>query len=281
MACAVHGTTTLRACQKCNDFQAPALYAGPFRRNLIYHVMPVKGSGVWQMNLDQLKQRLHIFDGKKVIAIVTEASCDPPEKVMDYLAGSGIDWIVKPNDARFRETATWMQLWESVHSTDPADITFYGHAKGVTKPVNRAVTTHRWAGIHYHTQLDYLPLVETQLRQYPITGSLKKLGAGFEGSDSAWHYSGTFYWVRNDYVFARSLHRYVDRTWWGNESWPGLHWRADQAGTLFMEAPGAELNLYHMSVLERVERQLDEWKAVNRRFLSPIGSQTVSSTPTS
>ena len=46
---------------------------GPFtsmpRRNLIYHVWPVRGAW-WQWNLDQLKGRVDMFNGRRILGIV-------------------------------------------------------------------------------------------------------------------------------------------------------------------------------------------------------------------
>ena len=70
--CEIHGTcTTGRAfegtacCATCNDKRRA------WTRHLIYFVYPVAGSGLWQRNLDQLFQRIDLFNGTRTIAIST------------------------------------------------------------------------------------------------------------------------------------------------------------------------------------------------------------------
>lgn len=239
--------------------------------NLLYHVLPIKGNGTWQRNLDQLRQRLPLFNGKKVIAVVHEASCDHPAAVQEYLGADGIDWVVKANRNDLREVGTWHDLWERIDGRP--GMTFYGHAKGVTHPVNPGVSIHRWVQMLYHTGLDYLPLVGEVLEKHPIAGSFKKVGAGFGGSRSSWHYSGAFYWVRTDAGLAN--YKKIDPLWFGVESWPGVAFRPEEGGCLFMEGRVPGLNLYHLRYLQRVvEPEFEQWRAMNRKYLSVTGSQT-------
>ena len=86
-------------------------------RNLIYHVWPVNGS-MWQWNLEQLKQRIGIFNGRRIVGIVYDARSAPPEVVMDALAGHGCEFVVRPNDT-CGESITFPHLIREVASLDP------------------------------------------------------------------------------------------------------------------------------------------------------------------
>jgi len=269
-ACAKHTTCVLTDCPSCAD-RAPSPIAV---RHLLFHVMPIRGNGVWQRNLDQLLQRFHVFNGVRVIAVVRDHSCDPPEAVQEYVravAGDTVQWVVIDNVAHLREVATWGSLWEKVATLEPGHATFYGHAKGVTRPVNPGVTCHPWAHMLYEVNLDYLPLVELALQAHALAGSFKKIGAGFQGSSSSWHYSGTFFWARNRDVFTRDWKR-IDQAWWGTEAWPGVHFRPEEAACLFHEGTVPRLNMYSMGYLrDVVEPEYEKWKSENRQGLSVTG----------
>ena len=279
--CAVHGECTLgkrapevKGCcesPKCPDRKtADGAYGGPVVRNLVYHVAPVSGNGVWQKNVAQLLRRIDLFNGRRVVAVVAgrakrldykaEFDLDPPRMVREAFAGHVREFIELPNDPNLREVATFLPLMERVATAGRPEITFYAHAKGVTRPVNSGVTVHRWTEILYETCLDYPGMVEAQLAHRPVAGSFKKVGRMFDGSASAFHYSGGFYWLRNSLAFTRDWRR-VDRRWWGSEAWPGLHFRPEEAGCLF-HMGGVEMDVFKMDYLRRtVEPAYERWRA--------------------
>ncbi len=240
--------------------QAPVGPRPPVR-HLLYHVYPVKGNGVWQRNLDQLKLWLHLFNGVRAVAIATDARTDPPEAVREYLHGHVRDFLEVQNDGNLREVTTFVPLLERIAwCVGPEHYTFYAHAKGVTKPINPGVSVHPWVGVLYAANLDYWPLVQSQLAKHPITGAFKKVGRGF-GSASSWHYSGTFYWLRNADVFTRRNWRHVDWAWWGTEAWPGLHFDPQEAGCLFHTGRVPSLNLYNLRYVTRtILPEFERWK---------------------
>lgn len=260
------------SCVGCPDHvAAPDSSTAPVR-NLLYYLYPVAGNGVWQRNVAQLLRRMHLFNGQRVVAIAHDGRTDPPGHVEDLFADTVQDFIVLRNDPGLREAAALPLLLERVRTDDPAQVTFYGHAKGVTRPVNPGVTCHPWADILYETCLDYRPLVEDVLTRHPIAGSFKKVGAGFAGSPSSWHYSGGFFWFRNRELFARDWRR-LDRRWWGAEAAPGLWFRPEEAGVLFHEGRVPGLDLYHMGylrgtvlpALERWRQRYERWRAPHAR----------------
>jgi hypothetical protein len=269
-ACAVHGRCTqgkaapgVACCAGCPDRTARPPYPPPTLKNLLYHVAPFSGNGVWQRNVAHLVKRIALFDGRRVVAVVTGAGLDPPGKVRAALAGHVHEFIELPNDPGFygrRETTTFLPLLERVCTSDPGQVTWYGHAKGVTRPVAPGVSVHPWTRLLYETTLDYWPLAETLLGRFPVVGAFKKPGRHFEGSQSAWHYSGSFLWFRNAELFARDWRR-VDHAWWGTESYPGLHFRPEEAGCLFHESP--HLDLYHPDYIARVLGEYEGWRAAH------------------
>lgn len=231
-------------------------------RNLLYYIYPVTGNGIWQRNVTHLLRRLPLFNGRRVVAIATDGrKLDPPGKVKDSFLGTVTDFITIRNKPGLREVAAFLPLWQTVQSGDlDGQVTFYGHSKGVTRPVNPGVTVHPWTDIMYSCCLDYWPFVERQLLTYPITGPFKKVGHGFTGSQSQWHYSGAFWWLRNAALQTRNW-KEVDQKWWGTESWAGLHFTTKEAGCLFHTGRVPTLNLYSMPYLRNtVIPAWHDWK---------------------
>jgi hypothetical protein len=262
--CALKGRCTksllvagVECCRLCPDYAA----AAP-PRDLAYYVAPVSGNGVWQRNCAKLLRHWHLFTGRKVIAVATGGSVlrdddrgvkrpcglDPPDAVRAMFAGGGAEILEIENDPALREAKALVPVFERLESREPGRVLFFGHAKGVTRPVNAGVTVHPWADILYDSLLGHWPAVEEVLSRHPLAGSFKKVGHGFQGSASAWHYSGSFCWLRSADLFGRDWRR-VDRRWWGSESYPGLHFSVAEAGVVFHEGRVPSLDLYSMDYL--------------------------------
>lgn len=267
-----HGRTTARQCAECMDWEADpgTPYGGPVVRNLAYHICPFEWTETWQRNLDHLKRRWTLFNGKKVIAIATgDYNLATASEVQQYMGrlSDEVEWIVLRNVPNLRELVSWKAIWKRVHTSNPQHVTFYAHAKGVTKPVNPGVSVHAWTDIMYETCLDYWPIVERLLRHHPIAGSLQKIGNGFLGPRSTWHYSGAFFWVRNCMVSWKQLTD-IDRQWWGTEAWVGRHWPAERGGVIFHRGWVPDLNMYLMDYLTgTILPELQQWREANREFL--------------
>lgn len=256
----------------------------PARRHLLYHVLPVAGNGTWQRNIDQIKARLPLFNGRKIIAVCTDSDgpirLDNPAAVAEMLRDTDCEFIYEPNSRPLREVQTWRPLWAHLEKfADTDDVVFYAHAKGVTRPVNPGVTVHEWTRMAYASLLDFWPAVEESLGYFPVTGSFKKVGFGFPGSKSAWHYSGSFFWSRCREVFLDGRWKAIDGREWGNEAWPGLHFSAEQAGCIFKAGTVPSLDMYNGDlVFKSVIPEFREWCVSNndKRTRYVIGNSAVS-----
>lgn len=243
------------ACQNCHEREIDTDLTP---RHLLYHLYPIRGNGVWQRNLDQLLERIDLFDGVRSIGVVIDKETDSIEAVKSYFGSVRIDHLFMMfNNQSLREIVTWQQLWASVAAESGS--TFYAQSKGVTRPVNDVVSVHRWTTLLYKANLDHWPVIEKLLRRHPCVGAFKKVGHGFQGSNSEFHYSGAFFWIRND---ALGDHwKSYDQYWWGNEAWPGLHFRAQDAGCQFGEGTVPSLDLYRLDQVERYEQEYERWCA--------------------
>jgi hypothetical protein len=268
---------------------------GEIRRNLLYHIYPVSGSGAWQGSVDRLKQSLHLFNGKIIVAVATDPPggklprhrgayhpppnehlppCDTMDAVMErFEPWTGrIEFVHVKNDPNLREVATFLPLFSRVASTDPRDITLSAHAKGATRE-GRHPASARWAEILYEVFLDHWPLVERHLRAYPITGAFRLRGACWaaELTSSDWCYAGSWFAFRNRDLFTKPDWPRIDQFWSGIEPYPSLHFSHADAGCLFHDGVfSPPLSLYeHEHILNVVNPALALWKVQNQLWRAP------------
>ncbi len=271
--CKKHGDATsrftacsgaARLCASCSDYSTGPNASGPpiATRHLLYHIYPVRGP-VWRLGVEQLRLRWPLFTGRKIVAVTTGAGLDPPQAVQDALPADA-ELLVVPNAPSLREVATWEPMWESVLATaGGGDAVFYAHAKGVTRPFDPGNSCHWWSSLMYSVCLDHWPLVQSVLADYPIAGPFKKVGRGFTGSRSEWHYSGTFFWAKAGDFRGRRW-RDIERTWFGNESWPGIAYKPHEAGELFMSGEVPELDVYSPHTwATKIRPMFAEWLKAN------------------
>ena len=93
----------------------------------------------------------------------------------------------------------------------------------------------RWTEALYDASLGQWPLVAEHLQRYALTGSFRMLGR-FRAHQHLgdWHYSGTFFWLRNALAFDRPIQT-VPQFYGGVEAWPGIHFRSDETGCLLLD----------------------------------------------
>jgi len=237
-------------------------------RHLLYHIWPRKThAGTWQRNLDQLKLRWPLFTGKRIIAVATSGDSHPFEAVQEYMHGYECEWIQVENKPELREVATFAHLFSSVESLP--GYTFYGQAKGVTKPVNPGVSIHAWTTTMYEILLDYWPLVEEALKTHCTAGIFKKAVDGaFSGSRSTWHYSGSFCWFKNAELWRRNW-RAIEQVWFGIESYPSMIFSREEAACLFYEST-KQFDLYRLHNWQRVETELKQWRKDHQQYRTGI-----------
>lgn len=277
----------------CSGYQPIPPPTTDFVRHLLYHVYPVRGNGAWQRNVGRLVERLRIFNGRIVVAIVTDppsgrrsdptgphppdrarhiAPCDSPEAVMEAFGPwrDKIEWLVTENDPHLREVKTLVPMLEKFLPAGPQDIALYAQAKGTTR--HRSHIAHHWSDVQYIVYLDYVRLVEEQLRTAPVTGAFKKLGPGWNPSQSIsdWHYSGSWFWLRLAELFKTNW-RMVDQHWSGVEPYPSQKFRCADAACLFMEAQVPHMHLYHRGFWrDKVDPDFEDWRRANERWFNPV-----------
>ncbi|MBC5783441.1 glycosyltransferase [Ramlibacter sp. USB13] len=246
----------------------PMPFDAPPRRNLLYHVWPVRGP-TWRWNLDELLQRVDLFNGRRIVGIACDERTDPPEAVQEHLAGHGFEFVVVANDAS-GEGATFAAMMERVASTERNELTFYAHAKGVKYEPQAPPAVRRWAEVQYAVTLDDWVRVREDLVRHAMTGLFRRHGR-FRNHESvgAWHYSGTFFWMRHAHVFRRHW-REVPRFYGGVEAWPGTLFAAEETGCLLMDQL-RDLPYRDAFWKQRGEPAFRQWKAGMRSVPVPAG----------
>ncbi len=201
------------------------------RLNLVYHVAPIQHPDeVWQWNVRQLLKRIHHFNGRKIVTIVTSTTgwaMDSPKEVVEAFAGHDVEFRFAPNDPILREAPHFLPVMREIASTNPSEAVFYAHSKGVSHLDQRVVRT--WTNAMYHHNLDRIDEVRDLLRRWPCLGIAKRYGyfenisLGPLGRNTKravpawqdWHFAGTFWWARHDRLFSNPdweripLHPYV------------------------------------------------------------------------
>lgn len=232
----------------------------PVKRNVMMHIWPVKKTGVWQWNCDQLLKRAELFNGKRVVAIVYDSQSDKPEAVKKYLSDFTDDFVVMPNNPALREVVTFVPMLERLESTDPNEVTFCCHSKAVKHAIpvgNPGTTLFKWTEAMYETCLDHWDHIRELLTTKAMAGSFRRYGQFKTPRNHQWHYSGTFYWFRHVDVFQRNW-RYLDKKFFGTESWPGHMFRPEETACIFMDM--AE-DLYQIPYwASTVTPALEQWR---------------------
>lgn len=235
------------------------------KRNLLFHMLPVAGR--WQWHADQLRGRASLFNGRRIMAILTgdcndtttrrgHLALDEPWRVQE--AFPGWEFLEIPNDPTLREVATFEPLFGSLEPT-PGEVTLYAHSKGVTYA--QGATARRWTEILYETCCDYWLWVERLLNWFPLAGPFGKAKSGWAESASQWHFSGSWFWFRNHDLLSKPDWRRIDRFWSGIEPYPSLHFPASQAACVFHSGQVPTLNLYDWRYIrEQVEPDLAKWR---------------------
>ena len=126
--------------------------------------------------------------------------------------------------------------------TSEADVTWYGHAKGVSSE-GWGSGVRRWTSSMYSALLDYWPEVQRQLQTYAAVGVWKKRQGWFPLNGSTWHYMGSHRWVRNRDLYVRRWDEYI-MDWCCPEAHTGGVLRWEEAGCLYGECSGGPPQLY-------------------------------------
>lgn len=248
-ACDVHGRCSIvtplpgvACCEACPEHEprhaAPA--AGDLR-HLTYHLYP-RGDW-WRWNVQQLRQRISLFNGRRIMAVVTDQYSASLEEVQRLLADCDMEYIALDNEENLREQVSHMQLIEALEPHQGrADVTFYGHGKGVsTRALYPGVAA--WTDEMYRGCLDYWPLVRRLLQDSCAAGCYRRLWCGLPHHNVKWHYSGTFRWLRNRDLYSRNW-RAIGKGYCAAEGYPPTQFQLEETACVHGEFGSGGMGLY-------------------------------------
>lgn len=174
-------------------------------RNLIYHIYyNGEKSEYLSLNLSLLKNYMNTFNGRVIIKVAV----DDIEVNTDFI---GLPHTKVLNDPSLCESSHFFDSLQDIDKSI-AGMTFYGHAKGVSRTEAESFT--RW--IH---ALYYFNLERPSLYGKVFSGIFSKLLCCPPFVFSPWHYSGTFFWFDHTKV---NTDRPERLTKWSVEEWPGM-----------------------------------------------------------
>ena len=212
-------------------------------RNCIYHVAALKANDLWLRNLEQIKKRWSVFNGRRIIAYAVGDACHTLREVRQHLPDATI--IEVPNDPQLREVASFVRLLQEVESRSADTITFYGHTKGnsTAESVKGSV---RWRNSMYKYLLDDVEQVRRALCTHTFCGTHKITwlpGHSPYPSGLAigtWMHAGTFFWFRHDEVFTKPRWWEISNDRYAAEAWPSTICEAERAWSMYQPWPDRE-----------------------------------------
>jgi hypothetical protein len=230
-------------------------FTAPLTRHLAYHVYPRKWHP-WLWNVEQLLKRMPLFNGRRIIAIVTDSDTETAETVMQQFAGWECEFILQPNNRVTGEAATFEQTLAQLESTNPNEVIFRAHAKQGTHGNKKArepwdgSIVQRWTQAMYEALLDDWPAVEAQLAEKAFTGAFRKHGK-LGRTTAKWFYSGSFWWARSAAVFARDWRSAITKNFLTAEAFPGQLVSLEESDCVLADDCG---NLYSAEYWKALER---------------------------
>jgi len=204
---------------------------------LIYHIYPLKTNNEWIDNIHELLKYWHVFNNKKVVSIVQDENTVDVEIVKREFKDEDIKFLVIANDAKLWEVVSFVPLLSSVYSTRENEITFYAHAKGVSRKgghwfdelTNEFVmaSVKCWRNYMYQYCLSDMGNIDSVLKQYACCGCFRYLGP----SDliKNWFFASSFFWFNNEKLFSKLNWPHVQQYAYGVEGYLGKKFELNES----------------------------------------------------
>ncbi len=247
--------------------------AANWPRHLIYHLYPFRNS-VWRENIDELRQRIALFNGQRIISVVLDDKSETREVAAAELANLNADVRWYENDRRLGESISLLPALKDISALP--GITFYAHAKGVTHH-DTSVVFGIWTRKMYEL-LDRFDQVSERLLRCGFCGLIRATGQPIAEGKHQWHYPGSFYWFRNDVVAHRMLS--IDcRNRFFPEQLPSQIVRFTESSALY--SPLLYSSPYHRETWEQLAASVDSPQTIELfdPVKSAMGGFTVGNSP--
>lgn len=188
------------------------------KKNLTFYLYPVKDS-VWSWHVDRLRRYWDIFTGRKLVVLALDSRTEDERVVKDEFRGLDCEITVTENDPKAGETKTFIDQMALLASENADEATFYAHGKGVSRKPCETANILAWSSAMYHMNLSDPVLVDRLISQFEALGCFR---FEFYHAGSAWHFAGTYFWVRHSSIFSREWKK-ISPGPHGVEAYLGLH----------------------------------------------------------
>jgi len=216
-------------------------------KDLIYHCCPLRDNDLWLRNVEQLLARIHIFDGRKIIAVAClDDKLLPIEHVQSAFAGvDRIQFMRVTNDRNLRETASFRLLLNQICDKPWKNrAVFYAHTKGNSTYDSVEGATY-WRNAMYHRLLDNwqqcIELLEIDAAAVGTTFMGWQAGAKSPYPSRLmhgnWMFAGTFFWFSAERVFSHPNWTDIPRDRYGTEAWLSGLFHHDEVRSVFQPWP--------------------------------------------
>lgn len=237
-------------------------------RHLIMHIYPRACHQNWRRSVAHLRARWDQFTGRRVVSVALDTSTCTLDEVRESFGPCEVEWLAVKNSP-LQEVESFPRLLEAV--SRESGMTLYCHSKGCTHCRPDSMS-HPWLDAMAEACLDYPELVSCALEEHDVCGAFRSRQIiGSPLASPPYHFAGTWYWFRNDALFANEHWKGVDPILWGAESYPG--WRFPIGRSVCLFCDNAEtLHLYDAGFWQCVIRPgLENWRdALRKQGLRPI-----------
>jgi hypothetical protein len=204
--------------------------------------------------MQQLRKYWKVFNGRKLLAISKDERTESSDTVLRELGTSDYEVMLTDNDPNLGETKSFVEGLSRLQSLDPAESTFYAHAKGVSRGQQLLPNIIAWCEAMYLMNLGSPELIDKLLERFDAVGGFHLVPIG-----SPWHFGGTFFWFNHAALFSARWSE-IAKTRHGVESFIGTHIPLEKACPL---APLGEYeDLYMVKLpIERCQAWMRDWIA--------------------
>jgi hypothetical protein len=193
------------------------------RRNLFFHLYP-KAKTFWRWHVEQLVRYAPVWNGRRVIVVVTDDWTESQAEVRSQLAPLCAEIFFLPNDMKLGEVRHFVKILSMLESKDPEEATFYAHGKGVSRD-SMLPAIQMWSKAMYDLNLSMPEVIDRKLQVKPAVGAFR---VRIQHSGAPWCFAGTFFWLQHSALFSRKW-REVEQGRWGVEGYPGRHFKFEES----------------------------------------------------
>jgi hypothetical protein len=207
---------------------------------------------MWRWNVYRLLGHLDVFTGRRLVVIATDETTEVADVAQDeFPSNERFEFIRVENNKKTGEAAPFLEALGKLQSQDPNELTFYAHAKGVTKPAYEVPPVRAWANMMYELNLSYPDKIDMLMQKFDSIGCLRIVG----GSDPAGYiFGGNYFWAKHSALFSGNWKTILE-SYYGAERYIGAHIPLDRSFALTQALP----NLYKIILPSNVLHRWLEW----------------------